>query len=373
MMATVTKSVPKDVISVIENLTSSGELDLEEVLATLSAGIVYAKAIAADQLSLRGKSFDLTSLLEARRLVNLGLAKSCELPNQEIVDEVHQRDPLWAHREFFRRLLRARRGDLPRIRVFTTNYDLVVEKTLDDAGVAYFDGFVGTVDRVFRPEVFEQDIYLPPRPTERALTRLSEVLYIYKLHGSINWRSVESAAGLGSDVVVQSGNAVQDAELAIIYPTPQKEADVLGYPYSELFRAFSNVVAAPETGLLVIGYGFSDEHINRFIFQALAASPTFQLFVTSPGAVKVATPTPSPQQPDAAESLNFAGTVAGRLARLEDARVSVLAGALGRFVDFATRALPDPDELADEESPLADLSEQLAKVLQGGADDAPTS
>ena len=40
-------------------------------------------------------------------------------------------------------------------------------------------------------------------------------------------------------------------------------------PYSELFREFANVLQVPNTVLIVMGYGFPDEHINNIISQNL--------------------------------------------------------------------------------------------------------
>ena len=38
-------------------------------------------------------------------------------------------------------------------------------------------------------------------------------------------------------------------------------------PYSELFREFANILQVPNTKLIVMGYGFPDEHINNIISQ----------------------------------------------------------------------------------------------------------
>ena len=40
-------------------------------------------------------------------------------------------------------------------------------------------------------------------------------------------------------------------------------------PYSELFREFANILQVPNTTLIVMGYGFPDEHINNIISQNL--------------------------------------------------------------------------------------------------------
>lgn len=371
--------VPERTEDLIRRTCPDGSVDLEALLATLSLGIAFARSTGSGDVHIGGSAVPLEAVSETRRLVNLSLARSCDLPNMERADAAHREDPLRVHREFFRKLLRSRRGDLPRVRLFTTNYDLLIEQTLDDSGIPYFDGFLGTVTRVFRPEVFEQDIYLPPGPDERRLTRLPEVMYLYKLHGSINWRSSASGAGLGADVVTQSYRSPGGSEeLALIYPTPQKEGDVLGYPYSELFRDLTVTVGTSETALLVIGYGFSDEHINRFIFQALAAVPTFQLFVVDPSAatleasaaVEAGAGATDPASNNDSE-VKFAASLAGRLAQFDDARVSVLAGPLARFENVASVVMPDPDALMEEEA-KPPLPARLSALLEGGGDEPDT-
>ena len=39
----------------------------------------------------------------------------------------------------------------------------------------------------------------------------------------------------------------------LIYPTTLKYAQVLGLPYSELFRRFGNAIVQPQSALFVIG------------------------------------------------------------------------------------------------------------------------
>ncbi|MCX8112196.1 MAG: hypothetical protein N3E49_03220 [Bacteroidia bacterium] len=51
------------------------------------------------------------------------------------------------------------------------------------------DGFVGMQCRVFRLEVYEQDLYFPVETTEGRIHRFDRVLHLYKLHGSITWKA----------------------------------------------------------------------------------------------------------------------------------------------------------------------------------------
>jgi hypothetical protein len=62
----------------------------------------------------------------------------------------------------------------------------------------------------------------------------------------------------------------------MIYPTPAKQAASLGSPYTDLFREFQSRVVRDQSVLFVLGYSFSDEHVNNIIFQALTV-PTFRM------------------------------------------------------------------------------------------------
>lgn len=55
----------------------------------------------------------------------------------------------------------------------------------------------------------------------------------------------------------------------VIYPTMLKHKETAQAPYSELFREFSNCLQKKDTTLIIIGYGFPDEHINNIIAQNL--------------------------------------------------------------------------------------------------------
>lgn len=46
--------------------------------------------------------------------------------------------------------------DFP-VEIFTTNYDLLIERALENLRVPYFDGFVGSVDAFFAPECVQAE------------------------------------------------------------------------------------------------------------------------------------------------------------------------------------------------------------------------
>lgn len=343
--------------------------DLEAVLTTLTLGLGYAAGAERQSLWLGANELPIESVADLVRVLNASLVAACDLPRDAALEGEFVNDPFSAHRQFFRRLLSARRIDLPRVRLFTTNYDLVIEKALDEAGISYFDGFVGTVTRSFRPEVFYQDVYVPPGPDDRRLLKLPDVFYLHKLHGSLNWQSRPPPLGIGAEVVVQAPPASPPDTLALIYPTPQKEADVLGYPYSEQFRWLGYVTAQPESALVVLGYGFSDDHVNRLLFRALASNPTFHLLIVTPFDVVQDAEGEPPDVGIPGTSLAWGASIPARLSRLAHARMSVITGPLARFEVFPEAIMPDPGPAeTTEEATIEALAEVLLRREETGSE-----
>jgi len=123
------------------------------------------------------------------------------------------------------------------------------------------------------------DYYFPASTTEGRVHRLDKVIHLYKLHGSLNWlECTPDAKNIFG--IEQTRGTVKYNKGILIYPQPMKEEETLGFPYSEMFRRFANVIQQPQNVLIVYGYGFGDEHVNRVIFNALSIS-TFQLVVIS--------------------------------------------------------------------------------------------
>jgi len=245
------------------------------------------------------------------------LARTCDLPTEGKHGE------LSSFKTFVRKLL-TRPLNLKRVNVFTLNYDTLVEQAADSEGVVLLDGFIGTQRRVFRPECYEQDLYFPAETTEGRVHRFDRVLHLYKLHGSITWTASEPT--IDNPYGVESGPYdPQCSRALLIYPTPAKYGETLGLPYSELFRRFAGAIARPQSVLIIIGYGFGDEHVNTIIRQALAV-PSFTLVIVDP----------SPRS-------EFVTSLRGQ----DDRRVWVAEGPiLGKFKGFVDHLLPD---LRDEE------------------------
>lgn len=53
----------------------------------------------------------------------------------------------------------------------------------------------------------------------------------------------------------------------------------MGSPYVELFREFQKKLLEPHSVLFIIGYSFSDEHVNNIIYQALAVNSAINVVI----------------------------------------------------------------------------------------------
>jgi hypothetical protein len=158
------------------------------------------------------------------------------------------------------------------ISVFTTNYDLFNEMALDELGFPYNNGFTGTYRRKFSPTSYNY-MYVDNMNLSRDVwERVSSFFNLIKLHGSISW------VRKNEQVWEQDYESISDDDTVMIYPTPLKDRTTLMTPYSDLFRAMENRLVQKNGVLIVMGYSFGDDHINRIILNALAV-PSFRLVV----------------------------------------------------------------------------------------------
>lgn len=181
------------------------------------------------------------------------------------------------YQSFYRRIF-FRERLLPRPWVFTTNYDLLNEYALDMLGIPYCNGFSGGITRRFNPATFNLSLARPMDVSANRWAAVDSFVYLCKLHGSISWVRDKEGPWPFKELSPEMLDGNEDR--VMIYPTPAKEGQSLGSPYSDMFREFRSRIVRDQSVLLVIGYGFSDDHINNIIRQALTI-PSFRLIVFS--------------------------------------------------------------------------------------------
>lgn len=365
------------------NPTDSG--DLEKLLNGLQLAASLAAQAGQSAVTLgsgpNAKTFPTDQVDSLRLRINRALGEACRLPKAgKQLDAPFDADPLFAHRTFLSRIVRNRRANLPRPRIFTTNYDLLIESALDELGYPYIDGFSGTVDRRLNVAFYGLDFHRVETTTQSVLARAEGALYLHKVHGSLNWRSStdrDRLTGLETLEVKQSDAPAEDDELVLIYPTSAKEGDTLAYPYSDLLRLLGDAVQQEDTAVIVSGYGFADPHINRLLLRSLATNSALSVLVVDPYAVledaDMAALTPDAEQREV-DHLNVTPrkTAIAALAKASDSRIAVLTGEPGKFTKFAS-LMPGSSPRGETPTAVAALIEALEQAARGSAPPIPGS
>jgi hypothetical protein len=183
------------------------------------------------------------------------------------------------YKQFYRKLL-SRNSTLPRLNIFTTNYDLYSERAMDLLGIHYVNGFTGGISKFFNPAIFNYALAEKMDLSQSKWSVIDNFFYLYKIHGSVNWieADVENKLFKVKEIQEPTFDELKEKDTIMIHPTPLKYNASLGSPYSDLFREFQKKLMQNNNILVTIGYSFSDEHINNLIFQAFTI-PSFRLIV----------------------------------------------------------------------------------------------
>lgn len=151
------------------------------------------------------------------------------------------------------------------IELFTTNYDILFERSLEAARVPVFDGFVGAWQPFFHAEALESEETLPG----------PQFVRLWKIHGSINW--MEREVAMARRVVRTSG--APDPDGTMVFPSQRKYDDSRKQPYQALMDRLSAVLARDGALLVACGYSFGDEHINARMLSVLERRPLSHVVV----------------------------------------------------------------------------------------------
>jgi hypothetical protein len=212
------------------------------------------------------------------------------------------------------------------IEIFTTNYDVLVERSLESARVPIFDGFVGSYAPYFSPEALDNDASMPS----------SEWIRLWKVHGSVNWE-------------VRTGSVVRltgPCSGEMILPSHRKYDESRKQPYLALLDRLARSMSREGTLMVTCGYSWNDEHINAAMISALDNHPANHV-------IALAHP-PLDEVPNLCElakdrmNLVAVGPREGiiRRERAEWALPNPIGGPTASFVDIAF----DSDALPDEEA-----------------------
>jgi len=159
-------------------------------------------------------------------------------------------------------------SDISIIKIFTTNYDVIIEEVCHTLKIRYSDGF--------EKEQHGYDNTFDPRSLGK------KKIHLYKIHGSVNWWADDSRQKiikLSPDM-----NAGLDKYTnTMIYPA-EKE-NIFNYPFNML-QWFFNLELDRTTKLIAIGHKFGDPNITATVKAALD-NPNFELILVNPSASKI--------------------------------------------------------------------------------------
>ncbi len=147
--------------------------------------------------------------------------------------------------------------------VFTTNYDLVIEKALEASEIPYFDGFVGSFEPFFWQESVDH------QAQHGDLTK--NWIRLWKIHGSLSWfwRYSETTK---SHRIIRIGNIGSVADIKnelVIYPSKDKYDSSRKQPFIAYFDRMRDYLLCGELLFVFTGYSFSDQHINEIVFNCM--------------------------------------------------------------------------------------------------------
>lgn len=186
--------------------------------------------------------------------------------------------PLDLHSEFVTRV--AQRGELGS-KIFSLNYDPLIERASAQSRVRLVDGFLGVEHGYFDATVFDERIGRV-RGTYKAkqFEETAKPLHLLKLHGSLGWYECPKN---GVRRCSFGDRPPASAKRLMIPPQRRKATDTMHQPYAALWSEFRRCLAqsaTPLNRLACIGYGFADEHVNTVIEAALARTDLTLLVFT---------------------------------------------------------------------------------------------
>lgn len=249
---------------VFKKLKENNNENLENIL-----GVLYSKRDY--QLGINEPDKDTDDLIEIIEQTIF------EKINIDLSDASHQA-VIDTYKTFYQKVT-YRNKDLSRVNIFTTNNDLFNERVLDNLNINYNNGFGGGLERFFNPARFGYTFSKKIETSIEKYEALDNMVYLYKLHGSINWIEKEGNSLFNIQEININHKDKKPKESVLIYPNPLKQSKSLTSPYTDIIREFQKKLLLQNSVLFVIGYSFSDDHLNNIIYQALSSNSSISIVI----------------------------------------------------------------------------------------------
>jgi SIR2-like domain len=223
--------------------------------------------------------------------------KSVHEPTKKLINDEECEDNLASLRCYeallttIEEILLARRTTiLPRqATVFTTNYDLFLEKASAACPSTIFnDGFSRSPSLGHRMDYSSRNFFRATYNTGNLYDYRVEMpcINLIKLHGSLSWQKDKDGILLRLEAVklLDDDSTHEDrvkftAACAVVLPQAAKFHETLmDRTYYDLLRIYANSLDRENTVLIVFGFSFGDEHIRDITMRALK-NPTLRLML----------------------------------------------------------------------------------------------
>lgn len=158
------------------------------------------------------------------------------------------------------------------VNIFTTNYDLYIEKSVDSISriknFVFNDGTKGYFERILDGSSYNRlvsykglsDNYIDEIPS----------ISLIKPHGSVNWKKIHAPDSDNYSVSITNYVNKEKDKQIFVPPTGYESQDTfLNNHFHEMLRIFQMELDKPQSVLLVVGFSFQDEHIAKMVTRAL--------------------------------------------------------------------------------------------------------
>lgn len=218
------------------------------------------------------KNFVTDSTVEIDGLKRINIEETIKIIENLIKENCTLKLPDDAPHLLFIEKITKRKVTLPRVKVFTLNYDTLFEQAGRKKNFTIIDGFSFSHPRTFSGRNFDLDIV--SRNSSRVKEEdnfVQKVFHLYKPHGSVDWTKENNE-------IIQRENV--DNPL-MIFPKDSKYESSYEQPYFEMMSRFQQNLRNDNVLLICIGFSFNDKHIVTAIIEALEQNPSFQLMVVN--------------------------------------------------------------------------------------------
>jgi hypothetical protein len=270
---------------------------------------------------------------EQARLALYNFLAAVQGPTNRLIDGLPNPDDttaLCSYSEFLSlvaTLLAERRTNLipKQATIFTTNYDLFVERASIDYPVLKLnDGFSRVPSLNNRMEFSSRSFFNSTYNTGNLYSYEVEIpsLNLVKLHGSMSWRIDKDNIVFHverHDLLAAGATAAQVKDFidgySVIFPQAAKfRTTVMDRNYYDLLRMYANEMDRENALFVVFGFSFGDEHILDITLRALR-NPTLRVMVFAFDSAAVAL---YQQRFDSHSNVHIVAPAAGNTIRFTD-------------------------------------------------------